>query len=184
MPSTRSSARWRLLCATGRLPLERLEEAAGRVAATAKWASASTAESAPGRELGAEAARRALRIHGSPSLDRDPLVVELVPAANVAAGELAYGLADLWPGALGVRLGENGADAAAVLGPSGERPVVLVTRDAARHEWQQAAIRELLALRPEAIVIETGLPGGVQAAIETFGSGRANLAAARDVLVG
>jgi beta-N-acetylhexosaminidase len=169
--------------AAGRLPLERLEEAAGRVAATAKWASSPTAERAPGREIGAEAARRALRIHGSPSLDRDPLVVELVPEANVAAGELAYGLADLWPGSLGISLGENDADAAAALGPSGERPLVVVTRDAARHEWQQGAIRELLALRPEAIVIETGLPGGVHAAIETFGSGRANLAAARDVLV-
>jgi beta-N-acetylhexosaminidase len=170
--------------AVGRLPLERLEEAAGRVAATARWASAPTAEGALGREVGAEAARRALRINGAPSLDRDPLVVELVPEANVAAGELAYGLADLWPGALAVRVGENDGDAAAALARVGERPLVLVTRDAARHEWQQVAVRELLALRPEAIVIETGLPGGVPAAIETFGSGRANLAAARDVLAG
>ena len=55
---------------------------------------------APGREVGAEAARRALRVHGSPSLERDPLVVELVPEANIAAGELVHGLADLWPGAV------------------------------------------------------------------------------------
>jgi hypothetical protein len=33
-------------------------------------------------------------------------------------------------------------------------------------------------------VIETGLPGGVPAAIETFGAGRASLAAARDALLG
>lgn len=169
--------------AAGRLPLERLEEAAGRVAATARWASAPTTEGAPGREVGGEAARRALRIHGTPSLDRDPLVVELVPEPNIAAGELTYGLADLWPGALGVRLGE-GESAAAALGPCGERPLVVVTRDASRHEWQQAAVRELLALRPEAILIETGLPGSVAAAIETFGSGRANLEAAWRALAG
>jgi beta-N-acetylhexosaminidase len=169
--------------AAGRLPLTRLEEAAGRVATAAKWASSQAAGDAPGREVGADAARRALRFHGKPSLDRDPVVVELVPEANVAAGELAYGLADLWPGALGVRLGPSDADAAAALGPCEERPLIVVTRDAARHEWQRTAVRELLALRPEAIVIETGLPGGVPAAIETFGSGRANLAAARDALL-
>jgi hypothetical protein len=33
-------------------------------------------------------------------------------------------------------------------------------------------------------VIETGLPGGVRAAIETHGAGRASLAAAREVLLG
>ncbi len=68
--------------AAGRLPLERLEEAAGRVAATARWASSPTADDAPGREVGAEAARRALRIHGEPSIDRDPLVVELTPGGE------------------------------------------------------------------------------------------------------
>jgi beta-N-acetylhexosaminidase len=168
---------------SGRLPLERLEEAAGRVQATARWAAAD-ASGAPGREAGAEAARRALRVHGSPSLERDPLVVELVPEANIAAGELVHGLADLWPGALGVRLDENTRDAGAVLAPAGGRPLVIVARDALRHEWQQAIIWELLMLRPDAVVIETGIPGGTDAAIETHGAGRANLEAARDVLSG
>jgi beta-N-acetylhexosaminidase len=169
--------------AAGRLPVERLEEAAERVVATARWSASVPGEGAPGREVGAEAARRALRVHGHPSIESAPLVVELVPEANIAAGEFAYGLADLWPGAVGVMVGaEDGA--AGVLDSAGERPVVVVARDAARHEWQRAALRNLLALRPDAIVIETGLPGGVQAAIETFGAGRANLAAARDALVG
>lgn len=164
----------------GRLPLERLEEAAARVAVTAAWASSPSAEGAPGKDVGAEAARRALRVHRTRSLDRDPFVVELTPAANVAAGEFTHGLAGLWPGAIGARFGENGA--AGSLAAPGERPLVVVTRDAARHEWQQGAVRELLAAHPEAIVVETGLPGGVPAAIETFGAGRANLAAARDAL--
>ena len=85
---------------TGRLPQQRLEEAAERVAATAKWAAAVDPADARGREVGAEAARRALRIHGSPSLERDPLIVELVPDANIAAGVLVHSLADLWPGAV------------------------------------------------------------------------------------
>jgi beta-N-acetylhexosaminidase len=106
-----------------------------------------------------------------------------VPQANIAAGVLAYGLADLWPGALGVQLGQDG-DPRAALGPCAERPLVVVTRDAGRHDWQQRAVAELLAARPEAVVIETGLPGGVRAAIETHGAGRASLAAAREVLLG
>lgn len=164
-----------------RLPLERLEEAAERAAATVKWAAAVEPVGAPGREVGAEAARRALRVHGSPSLDRDPVVVELVPEANIAAGELVHSFADLWPGGVSVRLDERSRDAAAQL-PVGDRPLVIVARDALRHQWQQAIIWELLAQRPDAVVIETGIPGGTDAAIETYGAGRANLEAARDVL--
>lgn len=166
---------------SGRLPQDRLEEAAARVAATAKWASPVDATRAPGREAGAEAARRALRVHGSPSLDGDPVVVELVPEANIAAGEFAHGLADLWPGAVGVRIDGNTRDAGGLL-PTGDRPLVIVARDALRHQWQQAIIWELLTVRPDAIVIETGIPGGTDAAIETHGAGRANLEAARDAL--
>jgi hypothetical protein len=33
-------------------------------------------------------------------------------------------------------------------------------------------------------VIETGIPGGTDAAIETYGAGRANLEAVRDALSG
>jgi beta-N-acetylhexosaminidase len=166
---------------TGRLPQQRLEEAAHRVAATATWAAAVDPADARGREVGAEAARRALRIHGSPSLERDPLIVELVPDANIAAGVLVHSLADLWPGAVSVRLDESVRDPAACL-PPGDRPLVIVARDALRYAWQQAIIWELLTLQPDAVVIETGIPGGTDAAIETHGSGRANLEAARDVL--
>ena len=166
---------------TGRLPQQRLEEAAYRVAATATWAAAVAPSGAPGREVGAEAARRALRVHGSPSLERDPVVVELVPEANIAAGVLVHSFADLWPGAVSVRLDESTRDPAARL-PAGDRPLVIVARDALRHAWQQAIIWELLTLQPDAVVIETGIPGGTDAAIETHGAGRANLEAARDVL--
>ena len=105
-------------------------------------------------------------------LERDPFVVELVPEANIAAGEFVHGLADLWPGALSVRLDGSTRDAAWLL-PARDRPLVIVARDALRHDWQQAIIWELLTFRPDAVVIETGIPGGTDAAIETYGAGRA-----------
>jgi beta-N-acetylhexosaminidase len=159
----------------GRLPLERLEQAAERVAACSEWAAAPTAEGAPPRTIGAEAARRAVRVD-APPLEGAPFVVELVPAANVAAGEHAHGLAALWPGATGIRVAEE--DGAVSL-PE-DRPLVLVVRDAVRHEWE----RELVRRHPQAFVIETGIPGGVAAAIETYGAGRINLEAAVVALQG
>jgi beta-N-acetylhexosaminidase len=159
---------------TGRLPPARLEEAAERVAATAAWASAPSVVRAPGPEVGAEAARRALLVRGAPALDEPPFVIELVPEANVAAGQFEHGLAALWPGAEGIRVTE----AAGTVTVPDDRPLVLVVRDAARHAWQ----RELLRRWPEAIVVETGIPGGTAAAVETYGAGRANLLAARDAL--
>jgi beta-N-acetylhexosaminidase len=156
--------------ADGRLPLERLEEAASRVRDCADWASAPSAAGAPARTVGAEAARRALRLD-APDLDGAPFVVELVPAANVAAGEHVHGLAQLWPGATGVRVGEGSERSFEV--PDG-RPLVLVVRDAARHEWQ----RELVSAHPDAVVVETGVPGGVAAGVETYGAALVNLEAA------
>jgi beta-N-acetylhexosaminidase len=156
---------------SGTLAAARLEEAAGRVRATAARFRP-TANGAPGREVGALAASRAVRANGSSAGDA-PLVVELVPDANVAAGELAHGLADLWAGAEGVRLG-SAAGAAELAARANGRRVVLVVRDAARYAWQ----REVAALVPGALVVETGLPGGLDAEVETLGAGRVNLEAA------
>ena len=160
----------------GRLPLARLEEAAARVRALAAWAHP-TAEGAPSRDIGLDAARRALYVRGRPAAGPAPFVVELVPQANIAAGDLAYGLAELWPGADGIRL-TSADDAGDVARRADGRPVVLVVRDAARHAWQ----RELVERLPDAIVVETGLPAGRDAAIETYGAGRVNLEAAIEAL--
>ena len=159
----------------GRLSAERLAEAAGRVARVARWTNP-TASGAASRDVGADAARRALRIRGRRALHGDPFVVGLLPAANVAAGELAHGLADLWPGTAGVRLHEPPPDVGEVLEPAGGRPVVVVARDLARHEWQRATVAALVAARPDAVVVETGLPDGT-ATIDTYGAARVNLEA-------
>jgi beta-N-acetylhexosaminidase len=124
--------------------------------------------------VGAEAARRAQRVVGSPLVTEPPFVVELVPDANVAAGEHEHGLAALWPGATGVRL----APGSERVDPPGDRPLVVVARDLARHAWQ----RELVQAWPQAIVLETGLPGAPGVDLLTHGAGRVNLEAAVETL--
>jgi beta-N-acetylhexosaminidase len=69
---------------------------------------------------------------------------------------------------------------------SGERPLVLVVRDAHRYEWQRALVDEAVAGR-ESIVVETGIPrwrpASARGYLATHGGGRVNLEAAVDVLV-
>ncbi len=167
---------------SGRLPAERVADAAERVAAICRWASP-TAAGAPGREVGAEAARRALEISGDVAAAGPFLVLELVPEANIAAGEALYGLADVLPDAVAVRLDEEPGDLAGLLAEHEGRRLVVVARDVARHPWQEATVAAVRTARPEAIVVETGIPDGVTS-IVTHGAGRANLAAAAAALSG
>ena len=171
---------------SGRLTLERVADAAARVREAAEWAEPSATTS--GTDVGLEAARRALRVHGDTRVDEPPLVVELVPEANLAAGEAEHGLADAWPGAVAVRLRGAPGNLRELAGEESSRPLVLVVRDAARYDWQQDVARGLAALRPPAVVVETGLPGWRPAAdvpfLETAGAGRANLGAAVERLRG
>jgi len=148
---------------------ERLREAAARVAQTAAWASSPKPHH--DREAGAEAARRALRVEGDPTLSGEPLFVELRPEATIAAGEARHGL-----GGIQVREGEE-------LPPLEDLGrVVIVVRDAHRHAWQ----RELVPAG--AIVVETGVPDWrppqARAWIATYGAGRVNLEAVAELLGG
>jgi beta-N-acetylhexosaminidase len=154
------------------VPEERLAEAARRVGELAAWTSPCPLED---REAGAEAARRALRVEGDPGVGADPLVLELRAEPTIAAGESDHGLGELL-GAETIRLHEGDA-----LPPlDSGRPLVLVLRDAHRHEWQ----RELVV--PGAVVVETGVPEwrpeAARAFVATNGPGRANLAAAAEAL--
>jgi beta-N-acetylhexosaminidase len=154
---------------SGRLPEDRLEEAAARVAETAAWTNPRPLRD---REAGAEAARRALRVEGDPRIGPGPgaLVVECRPEATIAAGKSEHGLAELLPEAEVVQIREGDP----LPDPAGRRLVVVV-RDAHRHAWQ----RDLLG--PGAIVAETGFPvwkpDAAAAYIATHGAGRANLQA-------
>ena len=177
---------------SGRVRRERLEEAAAAVARLGRFtAVAGSNGGPPAPEIGAEAARRAIRVRGDVALDGPPLVVELEPPPLVAAGPAAHGLGTeigaRRSASIVVSLNERPRDPTEVVRSGEGRPLVLVMRDAARHAWQRHAASDLIELRPDAIVVETGLPGwtpsGMTAYIETFGSGRVNLAAAADILV-
>jgi beta-N-acetylhexosaminidase len=157
----------------GRLPEERLVEAASRVRETVAWAASPGPlhDRAPrhDREAGAEAARRALRVEGDTSVAGEPLVIELRPEATIAAGEARHGL-----GGTEVREGEP-------LPPLDDLSrVVVVVRDAHRHAWQ----RELIP--SGTIVVETGVPEwrppAARGWIATYGAARVNLEAAAELL--
>ena len=147
-----------------RVPEERLHEAAGRIDALATWARpiAGGVDHAAGRD----AARRALRIEGDLSFAAAPVVVELRPRANIAAGEAEHSLA------------AASSCARASLFPP---PDVFVVRDAHRHPWMRQA-----ADAPGVVVVETGLPVWQPARsrgyIATNGGSRASLDAARELL--
>jgi beta-N-acetylhexosaminidase len=149
------------------VPGERLLEAAARVAETAAWASSPKAHH--DREVGIEAARRALRVEGDPSVSGEPIFVELGPEASIAAGEAQHGLG-------GIQVREGGR-----LPPLEDLGrVVIVVRDAHRHAWQ----RELVPAGT--VVVETGVPEwrppAARGWIATYGAGRANLEAAGEIL--
>jgi beta-N-acetylhexosaminidase len=149
------------------VPEDRLREAAARVAELAAWASSPRPHR--DREAGADAARRALRVEGDPTLSGDPVFVELRPEATIAAGEAGRGF-----GGIQVREG----DTLPPLADLGR--VVMVVRDAHRNAWQ----RELVPAGT--IVVETGLPEwrppDARAWIATYGAGGANLEVAAQLL--
>ncbi|CAL9536774.1 Beta-hexosaminidase [Streptomyces sp. enrichment culture] len=154
----------------GTLSEERLADAAARVRALAGWtASARTAAGAvPGAPqggapgIGLEAARRAVTVSGTPAPLTAPYVATLAPVANIAVGDetpwgLAGALAEVLPGtASGVF--PEGASAQDVLAAAGGRTVVAVVRDAHRHAWMAEVLDGLVAVRPDTVVVEMGLP--------------------------
>jgi beta-N-acetylhexosaminidase len=156
----------------GRLAEERVREAAARVAATGAWAASPTPHD--DRAAGLEAARRALRVQGDPTLSGKPIVVELRPEATIAAGEARHGLGQiLGAETFRIRKGQP-------LPPLDDLGrVVLVVRDAHRHEWQ----RDLVPAGT--VVVETGLPewrpSGARAWVATYGAGRVNLQATAEL---
>jgi beta-N-acetylhexosaminidase len=150
----------------GRLPLDRLAEAAERVESVSTWAVPEVVATGPA--VGLEAARRALRAEGDARLDGAARVVELFGEPNMAAGVPEHSLAE--------RLGAGDADGR----------LVIVLRDAHRHQWARDETERLLAENPDAIVVETGLPlwrpSRARAYVATNGAGRVNLEAAAERL--
>ena len=201
------------LCAavgTGRLPASRLEEAAGRVADLRAWlasagtaagsgasagAAASTAPASAAAsqraQVGLRAARRAVRVSGAVRPLHDPVAIEVSGRENIAVGGVPWGLGPWLPAAAIQRvpasLAQSGVPAlvdAAVARAAG-RPVIIVVRDAHRYPVTRAVVTCLLKARPDAVVVEMGLPlwrppGGRH--IATYGAAHTNAQAAAELL--
>ncbi|MFC6084413.1 glycoside hydrolase family 3 protein [Sphaerisporangium aureirubrum] len=154
---------------------------------------------------GLVAARRAVRVTRGdwevPPGGAAPYVVELAPLMNLAIDKhtpwgVGEPLAKMLPGTTVVRFDQEGWSAATgpdrvlgevVLGPAAGRPLVIVVRDAHRHPWQTSALDLLLGARPDAVVVEMGLPGRTDLGavhIATHGAARVCGQAAAEVLAG
>jgi beta-N-acetylhexosaminidase len=184
--------------ADGRLPAERLADAAARSVALAtatRPGQARPADAAHGQEeIGLAAARRALRVHGVVPAARRPLIVELDAPPTVAVGEVPWGLlpylertaadADL------VRLRPLGGapiDVPALVHRSAGGPIVLVTRDTHRHERIRALIEDITAAHPQVVLVEMGWPAWrpprALGYLATYGAGPANARAAAEAIL-
>ncbi|MFJ2829837.1 glycoside hydrolase family 3 protein [Streptomyces sp. NPDC087263] len=189
----------------GDLSHDRLEEAAGRVQEFAGWSAGLTQADTVdtiSNDIGFAAARRAIRLAGAVQdalpLSAAPHVVEFVATTNLAIGkETPWGVAapllERLPGTTIARVrhqdlhSQSAALEACALESATGRPLVVVVRDASRHEWMARALADLIAVRPDAIVVEMGLPGAAVPGarqIFTHGATAASGVAAAEVLVG
>jgi beta-N-acetylhexosaminidase len=173
----------------GTIDGERLEEAADRVARLRGGLARARSLGSSGAVqdgVGLAAARRAVRVSGPRLVLSSPLIVEVEPRENIAAGRFGWGLGP-WAPAGSVRrvsaAGEPGVsssaedldgagilgaagilDAAGILGAAGildaaaGRSLVAVVRDAHRDVNTRSLVSALLAARPDTVVVEMGLP--------------------------
>ena len=162
----------------GELDEERLADAARRVAGIA--VEGDGLEPGDLAELGADAARRALRVEGNlPSDLRGAHVVEIRRPPTIAAGPVPSRLA----GPL-QRLDPTvtHSDHAAVP----DRPLIVVIRDVQILPDGPERLDALLAERPDAVVVDLGWPSGEplrsRARVSTFGASRAGIAAVAELL--
>lgn len=177
--------------AAGALDEARLHEAAARVA-TIRRPHPGPVSGAPERlaALGADAARRAVRVDGTlPASVAGAHVVELDRPTMVAVGTVPWGFG----AALAVaddtvtveRLGDV-SDVAPTLARAAGRPLVVAIRDPYRWRPQAEQLAALLAARPDAVVVDLGWPGpGTPtgaARVRTFGASPASAAAAARIL--
>ncbi|TYB58654.1 glycoside hydrolase family 3 protein [Nonomuraea sp. PA05] len=189
----------------GRLPESRLEEAAARVAALRSWAAApeqvtpeqvtadrngagqnGTGQNGSGQPgVGLHAARRAVRLSGAASPLVEPLVVEVDTPPTIAVGDVPWGVGPWLPDAEIVRVKPAAADVAGLLAKADGRSLVVVVKDAHRHDESRSLVSALVSARPDTTVIEMGLPvwrPDSAAYIATYGAARANAQAAVELL--
>jgi beta-N-acetylhexosaminidase len=175
---------------SGQIPASRLEESAERVHSLRSWAAAQRSalqRPAPAEDIGLAAARRAIQVHGSPGPLTDPLLAEIVPPSNIAVGTVPWGLGN-WIPAGNVRritTADDPAAAQAVLSAASGRSLIVVVRDAHRYPVAQEIVSALITARPDAVIVEMGLPvwhPPAEVYLATFGATRASSQAAAQLL--
>ncbi|WP_046471259.1 glycoside hydrolase family 3 N-terminal domain-containing protein [Allosalinactinospora lopnorensis] len=167
----------------GRLAGDRLEEAAERTASLRRWSGRHRTAAEDVQAIGLEGARRAVRLDGTlPPLVR-PAVIEVDTPPGTAAGDVPWGLAPWFPGT--ERVDPRSSRPSDVLARVAGGSVVVVVRDAHRYPATRAFTEELCRARPDAVVVEMGLPvwrPACRAYISTYGAARVNAQSAAELL--
>ncbi|MPZ96069.1 MAG: glycoside hydrolase family 3 protein [Propionibacteriales bacterium] len=115
------------------------------------------AEEAAADEVGLQAAREAVQVEGPLRAMSAPYVVHLDNPPTIASGPVPWGLDGL-PGADAVVVADGSVQVDAVVAAAVGRDLVLVLRDAHRHPWVRDVVRAVARARPDAVVVEMGLP--------------------------
>ena len=209
------------------------------VSAMAGPAADSAVSPMAGPAVGLVAARRAVRVSGPHRTLSHPVIIEVEPRENIAAGRFGWGLAPWAPAGSVHRVSASGrllngagmdladparsgpadrgaadegpadggsadggsadggradggpadggrVDAAAILAAAAGRSLVAVVRDAHRDEQTRSLVSALLAVRPDLILVEMGLPfwrpPEGTSYLATYGASRASAHAAAELL--
>jgi beta-N-acetylhexosaminidase len=174
----------------GRLSEHRLIEAAGRIDALAAWRSHQNRTAVADRSLGLVAARRAIKAEGQVRIGDEATVMQVDWMRSIAAGKVSWGmappLAQRGVRVTPVEMHDEPVDLGPLLARADGKSLVVVLRDMHRHPWQSRLADAVLARRPDAVVVEMGLPQcrpkGAKAYITTYGAGRVCGEAAAEVM--
>jgi beta-N-acetylhexosaminidase len=145
------------------------------------------------------------------TLDR-PVIIEIEPRENIAAGRFGWGLGPWAPPGSVHRVGPSGrpvngtetgpggnaepgpggnvepegAGVAGILAAAAGRSLVVAVRDAHRDQQTRALVGALLAARPDLVLVEMGLPfwhpPEGTSYLATYGASRASATAAAELL--
>ena len=125
----------------GRLPEERLAEAAARVERVGRWTLEQPAATAPSPGVGLEAARRALHVDGAVELTRERARRRARPRGDDRRRARGPHLRRAAPGAPARHRGTSSSTSPSS-STRGDRQLVVVIRDAHRHAWERDGRRE------------------------------------------
>ena len=137
-----------------------------------------------------------MSVSGPPRTLRHPLIIEVEPRENIAAGRFGWGLGPWAPTGSVRRVSASGgspdgagpgtADARAILAAAAGRSLVAVVRDAHRDQNTRSLVNALLAARPDLVLVEMGLPlwrpPEGTSYLATYGASRASAHAAAELL--